>query len=60
MVDLLLHLLGIGIATALEPVQLVAYVGVLSMRRGVRAGWAIAALSSSSRVTPLAGKMRKS
>ena len=40
MIDLLLHLVVIGIATALEPVQLVAYVGILSTRNGVRAGWA--------------------
>ena len=39
MLDLLLHLVVIGIATAIEPVQLIGYVGVLSSGKGVRAGW---------------------
>ena len=40
MFDLLFHLVIIGVATALEPVQLIAYVGVISTRQGIRAGWA--------------------
>ena len=41
MLDLLLHLVLIGIATAIEPVQLIGYVGVLSSGKGIRAGWAV-------------------
>ena len=40
MFDLLPHLIIIGIATALEPVQLVTFIAVLSSTHGIRAGWA--------------------
>ena len=43
MVDLLLHLIVIGIATALEPVQLVTFVAILSSTHGIRSGWAFLA-----------------
>ena len=43
MIDLLAHLLVIGTAIALEPVQLVSFVAVLSSSRGLRAGWAFLA-----------------
>jgi hypothetical protein len=58
-VDLLAHLVVIGIATALEPVQLVTFIAILSSSQGVRAGWAflagwIASLSIVGLVTWLA------
>lgn len=34
------HLLVIGVAIALEPVQIVAFIYVLCSRHGIRAGWA--------------------
>lgn len=40
MVDLLLHLIVLGLATALEPVQVLTFIAVLSSTRGVRSGWA--------------------
>lgn len=43
MFDLLPHLIVIGIATALEPVQLVTFIAVLSSTHGLRAGWAFLA-----------------
>ena len=43
MVDLVLHLIVIGIATALEPVQLVTFVAILASSHGIRAGWAFLA-----------------
>lgn len=42
-VDLLSHLIIIGIATALEPVQVVTFIAILSSSHGIRAGWAFLA-----------------
>ncbi len=43
MVDLLLHLIVLGLATAIEPVQVLTFIAVLSSTHGVRSGWAFLA-----------------
>ncbi len=43
MLDLLSHLLIIGLATALEPVQVLTFIAVLSSTHGIRSGWAFIA-----------------
>ena len=43
MLDLLSHLLIIGLATAVEPVQVLTFIAVLSSTHGVRSGWAFLA-----------------
>lgn len=40
MLDLLSHLLIIGLATAVEPVQVLTFIAVLSSTHGIRSGWA--------------------
>lgn len=41
--DLLSHLMIIGLATALEPVQVLTFIAVLSSTHGIRSGWAFIA-----------------
>ncbi len=43
MLDLLSHLMIIGLATALEPVQVLTFIAVLSSTHGIRSGWAFIA-----------------
>ncbi len=43
MLDLLSHLMIIGLATALEPVQVLTFIAVLSSTHGIRSGWAFLA-----------------
>ena len=43
MLDLLSHLLIIGLATAVEPVQVLTFIAVLSSTHGIRSGWAFLA-----------------
>ena len=43
MLDLLSHLLIIGLATAIEPVQVLTFIAVLSSTHGIRSGWAFLA-----------------
>lgn len=43
MVDLLLHLIVLGLATAIEPVQVLTFIAVLSSTHGIRSGWAFIA-----------------
>lgn len=41
--DLLSHLMIIGLATAVEPVQVLTFIAVLSSTHGIRSGWAFIA-----------------
>ncbi len=43
MLDLLSHLMIIGLATAIEPVQVLTFIAVLSSTHGIRSGWAFIA-----------------
>ncbi len=43
MLDLLSHLMIIGLATAVEPVQVLTFIAVLSSTHGIRSGWAFIA-----------------
>lgn len=51
MSDLLAHLLIIGLATAVEPVQILTFIAVLSSTHGTRSGWAFLAGWLTSLVT---------